>query len=73
MSNDVEGLINALGQGNNAEANTIFSDIMADRMRDHLDAKKIEIGSQLYSNEVSSEVDLDSAEEIVGEEPGEDV
>ena len=68
MMSDVKNLIDALANNNKADANGIFNSIMADRMRDLLDAKKIEIGTQLYATELNTAVDADSAEDVLGEE-----
>lgn len=65
MTDDVKNLIDALANGDKSSANNVFNDIMNDRMQDSLDAKKIEIGTQLYNGTVTA-VDDDSVEDVVG-------
>ena len=72
MTDDVKNLIDALADGNKSDANNIFNDIMSDRMNDSLEAKKIEIGSQLYNGTVTA-VDSESAEDVIGKEAIEDI
>lgn len=43
----VENIVNSLKDGNNVEAGKAFNDVMADKMKTALDAKKIEVASSL--------------------------
>ena len=44
-------MIDALADGNNAEANTMFKQEISTRISDAIEAKKVEIGKSIYNKE----------------------
>lgn len=63
---DVQDLINALGSGNKANANDVFSSLMSDKINTSLDDKRIEMASQFGAPE--EPVDMQETEEEYDEE-----
>jgi len=76
MTDDVRSLIGALGQGDMAQANSIFQDTINARVSTAMDARKIAVASEVMGSEFEIESDeamefddsdleneLDSAEE----------
>lgn len=50
---EVENIINNLKDGNNVEASKAFNDVMSDKLRTALDAKKIELASTLIQRKTA--------------------
>ena len=53
----VENLIDALANGNKAQAKTEFESEMANRINSTLDAKKVEVAQAMFNQTASSDED----------------
>ena len=69
MTDSVKDLVSSIMAGNMSAAGDAFKSAINDRMQDSLDAKKIEIASQLYSGTATA-VDSESADEVINTDIG---
>lgn len=63
---DIETLVKAVADGKYSEADDAFSNVMASKVSDRLDAMKVDVAQNMFRNE-SSEVEAEQAVEL--EEP----
>jgi hypothetical protein len=60
---DIKSMVDAVSSGDMASANNIFNGIMADKVSQALDAKRVEVAQNLY-NEEQLEMDLGDENEF---------
>lgn len=63
---DIETLVKAVADGKYSEADDAFSNVMASKVSDRLDAMKVDVAQNMFRNE-SSEVEAEQAVDL--EEP----
>jgi hypothetical protein len=67
MSENIRGLIDALADKDYTTAKSAFNAVVSDKMTDALDARRIEIASNIYDNGPAEDESIDS-EELSSEE-----
>lgn len=56
--------VDALQSGNFAGAETLFNDILGDKVQDALDAEKVAVADQIFNGVEPEEMDLDDEVEV---------
>ena len=59
----IEDFINAVSEKDYAKAQPMFADMMTQRMNDALDAEKVAVAGQVYSDEEAEQLELDLEDE----------
>jgi hypothetical protein len=67
MTENIRGLIDALADKDYTTAKSAFNAVVSDKMTDALDARRIEIASNIYDNGPAEDESIDS-EELSSEE-----
>jgi hypothetical protein len=63
--NPIEELIDAIAGQNFNQAKTHFDDVLADKMHDALEAEKVSVAQDIYSDEEVEEIDVPEDDELV--------
>ena len=62
--NPIEELIDAIAGQNFNQAKTHFDDVLADKMHDALEAEKVSVAQDIYSDEEVEEIDVPEDDEL---------
>ena len=70
VTNPIEELIDAIAGQNFNQAKTHFDDVLADKMHDALEAEKVSVAQDIYSDDEVDEIEvpLDQLEDELDEE-----
>ena len=63
--NPIEELIDAIAGQNFNQAQTHFQDVLGDKMHDALEAEKVSVAQDIYSDEAVEEIDEPEDDELV--------